>query len=352
MTKKRAFLSLIAIVLVLLVSGCIEGSKETATATVPAEAAVTEAPPATDIPLPTNTPEPNTIILYAPTDAPAAQVNKAQTLLSTLAGQQGMVLDVKMQLTDQDVTDACAVLVLLSENGVDAATLANQHPAMKVIVLREAAVEGQPANVISLISDSTLLEFAAGYVSTLVAPDWRAAGLLPWDDENSGSETQDAFDNGASYYCGRCNSTYMPVTSFPVTRSLASNSAPESWINAVVDLHNQYYIYTVFVSKEAASTELYQHLQTMNVTVIGEEKPEGIENLLWAATIQQEPLTVIEAQWENILNGTLESNEIVVPVVLMDVNEEYLSSGRIRLYEEMMENLTGGWILPLSPVYP
>jgi hypothetical protein len=88
------------------------------------------------------------------------------------------------------------------------------------------------------------------------------------------------------------------------------------------------------------------------VTVVGAEKPEAIEGLLWAASINQDALIALETNWEAIINSTLTDNQIIVPIVVSDVNEEYLSPGRMRLYDEMMDALTNGWVSPLSPDYP
>ncbi len=353
MTGRRNITFVLLFILAFLMLGCNTDSSTLDVSTQPSEE---ESPTAvvqpSETPFPTVTPEPNKVLLYAPGDVAAEEVNAAQTLLSVLTQQTGMILDVKMQLGETDVDTASKVVVLLNENGVDVVSLARLYPDALFVVFRDKSMPDQPVNVISLVSDPSYFNFAAGFLSILIAPDWRVGALLPWEDEAVGTAIQEAFTNGAAYHCGRCASTYMPVALFPVLTSLPSNSAPESWIGAVTTLDNQYYLYTVYVSPEAASNELYLDLVSHNVTVVGAEKPEAIEGLLWAASINQDTLIALETNWDAIINSTLTDNQIIVPIVVSDVNEEYLSPGRMRLYDEMMDALTNGWVSPLSPDYP
>ena len=306
----------------------------------------------TDAPIPTATSIPETIILYDPTDTAAGEIVSTREWLTNWAAEYGFLIDVKSQLSFGDIPKGTSVVVVFNENGVDVNALAQERPETNFVVKRESSLGNQPANVVTLVADSAYLNFAAGYLSILIAPDWRLGALLPWDDEVSGAETLQAFSNGSAYHCGRCASTFMPVVLFPVTSSLPSTSAPETWMNEVLTLDNVNYLYTVYVAPEAASEQLYQQLVTQNVTVVGAKKPENIEGLLWAASINQDATAALIENWDAILNGTLAENEIIVPVVVTEVNDEYLSPGRLRLYDEMMNALVDGWLSPISPDYP
>ena len=306
----------------------------------------------TSSPIPTSTSMPERIIMYNPSDAVAGSNIAAQEWLTSWSAENRYFFEVKSQLTSGDIPEGTKVVVVFNENGVDINALAQENPATIFVVKRESPMDDQPANVITLVEDSAYLNFAAGYLSILIAPDWRLGALLPWDDELSGAETLQAFTNGSAYHCGRCASTYMPVVLFPVTSSLPSTSAPETWMDEIQTLDNVNYLYTVYVAPEAASEQLYQQLVTQNVTVVGAQKPENIDGLLWAASINQDTATALIENWDAILNGTLAEKAIIVPVVVTEVNDEYLSPGRMRLYDEMMDALVNGWLSPLSPDYP
>lgn len=337
---------------IILFSACQNPGVDTTPTTPVAEAVPTDTAEPTATFSPTETSTPATIILYAPESAADGEVVELQSWLTNWASENGYTFLVKAQLTSADIPSGTRAVVLLNEVGVDVNAFAQQHPETTFVVQRKTANADVPGNVVVLVSDPNALHFAAGFVSILIAPDWRLGALLPWDDEGIGAETLEAFTNGSAFHCGRCASTYMPVALFPVTSSLSATSEPESWIEAITTLDNQYYLYTVYVAPEAASEALFQHLVTQNVTVVGEKQPENIEGLLWAASIDQDPVSALQEHWVEIINGTSEEKEIFVPIRLSEVNEDYLTPGRIRLYDEMMENLQEGWVSPLSPDYP
>lgn len=349
---KKNLTFIVLSVLFLMLSACQTPTLEVMPTVSDDETFPTDTVEPTHSPLPTPSLIPERIILYSPADGSSGESNLAQEWLTSWSAENGYLFEVISQLPSGDIPEGTKVIVVSDENGVDVNALAQENPATIFVVKRESPMENQPANVITLVADSAYLNFAAGYLSILIAPDWRLGALLPWDDEVSGAETLQAFTNGSAYHCGRCASTYMPVVLFPVTSSLPSASAPETWMNEIQTLDNVNYLYTVYVAPEAASEQLYLQLVTQNVTVVGAQKPENIEGLLWAASINQDETTALVENWDAILNGTLVENEIIVPVVVTEVNEEYLSPGRMRLYDEMMDALIGGWLSPLSPDYP
>lgn len=352
MKQNRTYLAFFVLFSLLFLTGCKSGNGVVTPTPIGSDLVATASPVATDTPMPTETPQPNRILLYSPAENSSSDVADIQVFLSEKAAQAGMLLDVRTQISAADIIPDIMLVVLMGESGIDLAGMAQQHPAIPFVVFRQSAQEGLPSNVISIISDDNYLNFAAGYLSMLIAPDWRLGALLPWDDGVSGAETLEAFTNGAAYHCGRCASTYMPVTLFPVVEPLPSNSTPDSWQAAILTLDNQYYLYTVYVAPEAASDALYQQLVTQNVTVVGAKRPENIEGLLWAASINQNPAAALQVNWDAILSGTLTENVIIVPIEVSEVNEEYFTPGRQRMFAEMLENLMGGWVLPLSPDYP
>ncbi|MEE4194609.1 MAG: hypothetical protein V2J07_05350 [Anaerolineae bacterium] len=350
--KKNVSLFLLMIITLVLIA-CQNPGGDPITPTDPAEEIVpTNTFLPTELPQPTATDTPKTILFYTPETMIDTVMDEVQAWLADWAGEKGYVLETRTRLDTADIPAETLAVVILNESGVDVNTLAPQHPQTRFIVKRTIRIENPPDNVVVLLADDNTLNFAAGFISILIAPDWRLGALLPWNDEIRGADTLEAFLNGSAYYCGRCASTYMPVALFPVTSSLSIESAPETWIEAINTLDNQYYLYTVYVSPEAASQQLYQHLVTLNVTVVGAEKPEGVEGLLWAGSIHQDTGAALTENWEAIINDSLESNTILVPVSLSEVNEEYLSPGRMRLFDEMMDALLDGWISPLSPDYP
>jgi hypothetical protein len=187
--------------------------------------------------------------------------------------------------------------------------------------------------------------FISGYISTLIAPDWRGAGLLP-SDGPLGDQIQTVFTNGGRFFCGRCAPAYAPVVLFPVSAALPSGSDASSW-QAAFDELNGNVIEVLYVSDAAVSPELLAMLNDLDITLIGSQTPgeEILSN--WAATVQMDGTALLETLWPSLIagqGGTL----LETPVTLRDVNPDKLSPGRQELVATMIANLQSGLVNPDS----
>lgn len=187
--------------------------------------------------------------------------------------------------------------------------------------------------------------FMAGYVSVLAAPNWRAAGLVPYD----GGETNllaNAFASGGRYFCGRCGTSVPPFAPYPLTESAAGNASPAEWQTAAANILPAG-IEVMYFSKEAQSPELIQSLASQNLLFLGSVSPgDGLRDR-WVATIGLDVPGTLAKILPDVLKG--QGGTVVnVGVVLTDVNETYITPGRQRLISETNEQLIKGWINPYT----
>lgn len=349
-TRRIYLFNFIILIFILMLAGCNasmpegEGSKTTVVVEVSTS---TVTPTETSVP----TPEPvlKKVILSVPLEDQDEFYQEVFDFLAAWTAGEGYILDVREEVVLADIQEDWFGVVFLKTPAI-LSELQDTNPDLILFVLSEDSLAGN--GNLSVIQFNRLHQtFVAGYVGILAALDWRLGGLLPWDDPETGSLLQEAFVNGAAYYCGRCASVYMPVTLFPVVSSLSSSSESDDWLNAYTTLNQSYIVYVVYLSSEASSDELIQALDEQNIVMIGAETPpEGVQNR-WAATISMDVLGAIRTVLPEAFSGN-GGQTVTVPVQINDVNEELLSSGRMRLINEMMELLNKGELLPLSPDYP
>ncbi|NSW51239.1 MAG: hypothetical protein HPY85_01895 [Anaerolineae bacterium] len=312
----------------------------------PAAEIATETP----TPQPTETPPPGLVVLVAPQSVSAEEVNLWQSRLASLVETQGLVLDVRDMVTEGDISQEWKVVLFLDNPERYEAIRASAPDVQFVRIVNDPQLNGDGNG--SVIYDSSLEQsFMAGYVTMLAAPDFRAGGLLSMGDGVNIDQHQQAFINGAAYFCGRCASVYMPVTLFPVTTQLPGSSAPAAWLEAYNTMNLQYIVYTTYVDAGAGSDELYTGLTTQNTVIVGGRSPGDTALYRWAATVQVTPFAALESIWPALMNGQ-GGHSIKAPVEVADVSDDFLSQGRMRLVDETLQALMDGAILPLSPDYP
>lgn len=344
----------ILLIFTFAVSGCQADSNGTAveeTSTVTAGLEVTFTTVPTETPLPTETPQPALVVLYLHDGIDENTAAAWQERLSTLVQAGGFSLETRSTLSEADISGSWRMVVMPAYED-NLTSLASSAPATLFVVVTDTVIVDQPTNVVQLVADPYAKAFAAGNTAIHTAADWRLGALLPGDSADDSNLVQAAFINGVNYYCGKCATVYTPLFDAPLITTLPSASSAAAWIEALSELHRQYILRAVFVSEAAASDELFVFLAEINMIAVGEEKPVGIEGLRWAATIRQDSLAVLEENWAGFASRSYDSNTILVPIELVDVDENLLSIGRMRLIEETIDAVADGWVLPLSPDYP
>ena len=340
------FVSVLLIVAIVLLGFSACNSPTTTLETPQPASDATASPIPTEIPQPTETPQPGKVILVS-ADALDTPGNEVHSQLQTLSEQAGYSFEAMTAFNVEQVNDSLKVAIFMEEPQ-NLAELRNAAPAAQfVVVTSNEQLQGEE-NLSVLYVNTMDQAFIAGMVTMLAAPDFRAGGLLVWDNDEQGADAQEAFVNGANYYCGTCASVYMPVAFFPIVTSLPSSSTWETWLDAFNSMNTEYIIYTMFVNGGAATTELMQALAIANVAVVGEHTPTGTDLPRYAATVQMDIAAQLVNLWPDLQAG-IGGKTVVVPVEVVDVNEELLSAGRMRLVNDAIVLLAEGALESLSP---
>jgi len=335
MMKKTSRLWLMVLVVILL-AGCARPVENTPSAPVETSAPMpaVEAPNA-EAPTPEPT-EANRVVLVSASGAYPAM----EAALGELAAEAGLTVETRESVQAGDLSAEWKVVVFPSAPG-NLAELAAAAPQTQFVAASGAELPaGANVSVIRLRPEYT--SFVAGYLGVVLAYDFRVGALLP--AEGTAAET---FVNGGRFFCGLCNSTYSPIVRFPVVSQAPAGTAAGQWQQAV-DTLQQNYLYVMYVSPEAASSELLSYLTAMRYTLYGGQTPPDEFRSRWAATVREDLVTPLRALWPGVIAGqggqTLEAS-----VEIADVNADLLSTGRLEQVQKMIAEMAAGRIYPFNP---
>ena len=325
--------------LVFLLAAC---GATTPTITEAPTAGVIEAT-ATPSPTPEPTSLPAKVILVSDLGSSPAELQNVGTQLTALAADGNNTLVRQDGVTAADLTDDVKVVVWVG-TAAGIVDLAAGAPRVQFVAITPA--EMQPSDNLSIIrSQPENAIFIAGYISTLIAPDWRGGALLP-SDGPLGGQVQSVFTNGGRFFCGRCAPAYAPIVLFPVSAVLPTGSPASAWQTAFAEL-NQNVIEVLYVSDAAASPELLTALAKTGTTVLGSQTPSAEWSQNWAVTVQVDASALLATLWPDLL-ASKGGQSLVAPVTLSDINPEKLSPGRQELVEKMIADLQTGLVGPFS----
>lgn len=297
----------------------------------------TSAPPATVVP----TPAQGKVILVAP-----AETGAVASALSDLAGASGLAFETRPALSPQEIPAETRLVVLL-QAPQDLAALTSAAPQAQFVVQGGSDLQaGGNLSVIRQLEEQRT--FMAGFITTIVAPDWRAAGLLP----DTPGDLQDAFINGGRYWCGRCVPMYAPLVLFPLAGVQPPGTDAAGWQSTLQELQNSV-LEAVYISPAADSPDLRAALNAQKLILVGTQTPasgssEGAgAKANWAATLSFDPLPAIQKLWPDLLAGK-GGQTVDASLSWTDVNADIFTLGRQRLAQEALDGLLDGTISPFS----
>ena len=256
MSKKRfrfAFLMVVAILSISLFASACRSANGNADVK-------TTLPTATLPPEPTHAPD-RAILVPAGESNPEA-VLEAETMVSQLAAASGLEYEVRETLNSSEITPDMRVVIFLNKPE-NLGSLAANGPGTQFVAVTDE--EWNPAGNVTIIrthSDQTA--FLAGYLSALVAPNYRVGALLSVEDPLFNQ----SFLNGAQYFCGTCVSVSYPLGEYPILSVQSSASPPSTW-QAAADQVSQGTVNVLFVDKSAYSADLFNFLAQYNMALIG-----------------------------------------------------------------------------------
>lgn len=341
MNKLRWFVSFLA--LVCLLAACLPSQPQTAkpTDTVPTQAQA--APSATAVPSPT--PEPGKVVLAAPEGTDAKPF---QPLLAELTGTAGWSLETRSAVQPADLTPNTRVVVLLSAPANLNDLLSGAPQAQFVVV---SGTDLPKANNLTVIRERVENQaFIGGFISVLLSTDYRAAGLLPADGP-LGDSLKDAFANGGRYFCGACAPGW-PLVYYPLQLTLPASSDGAAWQKAAADAFDNQKVEVYFLTPEALKPELTGYLQgrtqlEKQVLLVGTMNPPDALKAQWAATVDFDLPAALRQAWLDVAAGK-GGAAVDAPLKVDNINAQNLGEGRMRLVNQLMEEIKAGTVYPLT----
>jgi hypothetical protein len=317
-----------------------------AEAETPVEPVVTEAAETpTEIPteVPSPTPEPGKVVLVVTQNDDLIASQMMRETLAELAAERDLLFEEKASLNPVEITPGWKVVVFLQqpENLND---LIHAAPQTQFVVPSWTDMEYVPnLNVIRYRPERQA--FIAGYIAVMVAPDWRAAGLLI-SDTSIGVQMQEAFINGGKYYCGICNPYFPPAVRFPDSRIGPAASDVSAWQYAVDEMDKNI-LEVVYVDGAIANAQLLNHIASKDVFMMGNQSPIQEIRSRWITTLDYDLTESVRKIWPDLMVG-FGGQTVDATIALTETNEEILSIGRQRLVEETIDALEIGQIYPFS----
>jgi len=313
------------------------------------------------------TPEPTAIPISfteTPTQQPAETLPAVPTNLVTVGletwdpGQQG-----EIRGTLQNIA-ASAGLTMVEKSAADIATASSDAKVVVVFVetpnildLATAAPESRfiyvtstqqstAVNLAIIQLPETQQAFLAGYLSTIISPDFRSAGLFRADDQVGYNQVY-AFQNGGSYYCGTCYPYYAPLVQFPLVGYQPAGVDTTAWQTTANELIKNV-VYTMYFDEFASDPVLLSDLASKGVILTGKRTPPDTIRSMWAATISFDLVTPLQ-NLSGFMNSTQETSEIIAPLAVRDINENLFSTGKQANVANIQKALEAGLISPDNP---
>lgn len=293
---------------------------------------------------PTETQQPELVILLAPPGASDELANTLQEILTDMASQAGLRFQVRQSLSQAELENVRVVVVLSPDPGLT--ELVQSAPNTQFLAVGIPGLE--PAPNLSVVESAggrpDMLGFLAGYTAAAVTPDWRVA-VVAEEGSVSGSSYRLGFTNGVFYFCGLCRPVYppFPTSGYPLYVELPATAGPEDW-NSTIAQFSAWQAETVFVDPNVATPEFLEVLAQagFNLILVG-QPPAGL-NEHWIASIgAADHIQPVRGLLPGLMNG--EGGIVVeLPLGFTAVNPDLFSPGRQRLTEAMLADLLAGYI--------
>lgn len=296
----------------------------------------------TAAPVPTSTPEPGRVIWFAPQEANPAYQETLQPLLSELASLSGLVLDLREELSEADLTPQVRLVVAVPP-AAGLADLAAAHPQVQFLAIEIPELAPAP-NLSRLAPNGPRPDqqgFVAGYLAAVITSDWRV-GVVSLSGDPAGQAARLGFVNGAIFFCGLCRPYFPPYIQYPVTLDLTPG-AGEAEQQAVAQNLVQNGVKTVYVYPGIPEAGLLAALSQAGVQWIGGRTAPAGFDAQWVTGVAVDYAGPLRQVWPQLLSGQ-GGLSLELPLQLVNPASERFSPGRQHLVEKMIADLVAGFI--------
>jgi hypothetical protein len=329
-TVRRVLASLLVI---FLLAAC--GTKTTP---LPPEPTATTVPTATIQP----TPSKPLAVLVMPSDMPATTAEQYEKVVYDLAQAEGYRFQLLNTLTAENLDPSLSIAIVLPPDPgiVQVASLAPQAHFLSVGIPGISA----GANITVLGSGGTgpdLAPYLAGYISSMLAQDYRVGMIGEKDSENSNIAAA-SFSNARTFYCGLCQAVAPPWYEYPIIVNIPADTA-ENQMPAYADALRDRQVEVAYIYPSMSNPTLINYMSSLGILMLGEVTPPESARATWVASIQPDWLAAIQKAWPELVAGN-GGVELPSPITLANVNSDLLSPGKERLATEMLNKLLNGTV--------
>lgn len=238
-----------------------------------------------------------------------------------------------------------ALIINLSTAPLDPQNAASTQGIPLITVAPEDAQRTSNSTLIDLSLASTHGAFAAGYMSAVLASNYRMAAV-GLEDEPLFPPLARAFSEGVTYFCGLCRPASPPFEEYPIIVTLGSE-ADDAQIAAISqDLANRGVSF-VYLTEVSRMGKLSQALADQGIRVLANETPDALQPGALAAVIRPDLDRAVKEALEPALEGEVDRT-LIAPIAI-DPNPNIVSSARLRLVQSVLEDLRQGYIAVSGP---
>lgn len=333
---------LILILIMALLAAC--GGNNTAEVQPPT-VIPSHTPPPTATTIPTlSTP---LALLILPVDMDKATSDLYQKTVYDLAFASGFRFQVRNGITPEDLADPNlkVVIALPPDPGVVnyAATVPNVQ-FLAVNILNVTA--GGNVSVLAPNTQVELPAFLAGYTLAMLIEEYHIGMVIPQGDVDA-QRAFIAFSNGMKYYCGLCQTIYLSLIGYPTYIEIPSTEDPSKYGSYANVLINDRDVDGLYIYPSLASDDFLSYVGTQGVYLTGVNSPEPRPGG-WVMTITPDTIKAIQAAWPQLIAGQGGQN-VQSPLGIADVDPGILTEGKLRLVNQVLDDLINGRILPSNP---
>lgn len=274
----------------------------------------------------------------------AARQTEIRTVLQSVAQKARLNL-VELDASAANSASADARVVILFTDEVNAAELAAAALETSFVSVSRTS-QNSAANLAVIQLPVAERAFLAGYLTTVIAPDFRSAGLFN-SDEPYGPMQVYSFQNGAGYFCGTCYPYYAPLVQFPLLGYLPSGMDVSAW-QAKADELLLNVVYVMYLDEMAADPVLMTDMANKGIILTGAKNPPDTARSMWAATIGYDLPAALQ-NLEDYLLGEAPARVLSAPLLISDINESFVSPGKLQNIKTVQEALETGVLAPLTP---
>lgn len=288
------------------------------------------------------TPQPDLVVLLASSEANLSQVASLEAVVAELSGETGLNWERRLTLSPSELDSSILMVIVLAPYS-NFEILAAAAPSIQFLAVGIPGVEqGDNVSVIGPLGMRRDHQgFVAGYLAAMITHDWRV-GVISVGDTPAGQAGLVGFINGAGYFCGQCRPAYPPYLEYPMYVGLSEAEVDASW-RIASEAMDEGSVRLVYVTPEVENEDLLVDLTQRGMILIGGETPSEGMKPRWVATIRSDPGQAVRDMWGDLLAGE-GGMSLQMPLVIEDVNTEYLSPGRQRLLEDTVRDLLAGFI--------